>query len=146
MVGGSAEVWRSYDRHITSTWSGDKPQDRGSVSASLWAQYRHNDDWQTRGVVTLAHQNWDKLNLLRGSAELRYKETLICGPSVALALNKPAAYSGVHKSDLTTLGFSCRLELGGIIRTTVREADEAAVKYVGQVPDVATPRDVAPSD
>ena len=133
-VGVNGEIWRYNDGRITSTWSGDKPQDRGSANLNLWGQYRHSDDWQTRGIVGLSHQNWDQLNYFRLSAEVRYKETVMCGPSLALALNKPEAYAQVARHDLTTLGFSCRLELGGVIRTLDREQRKNGVEYVGPVP------------
>ncbi len=133
-VGVNAEVWRYSDGQITSTWAGDKPQDRGSANLNLWAQYRHSDDWQSRGVLGLSHQNWDALNYFRLSVEARYKETVMCGPSLALALNKPEAYAQVARHDLTTLGFACRLELGGVIRTLDREKRENGVEYVGPVP------------
>ena len=144
MVGGSAELWRYHSGRITSTWSGDQPQDRGSASLTAWAQYRLDDDWQTRGYATLAHQNWDQLNLVRVGAELRFRETVMCGSALSLSLNQPDAYREVSRGDLRTTLFGCRLELGGTLRTAVQTADEAAVRYVGPVVGEVIARESAP--
>lgn len=136
LIGLSGEVWESFDRKIKSTWSGDKPQDRGSLAVNLFQQYRISDDWQMRFVEGVSHQNWDKLNFLRVSAEARWQETVMCGPNVAFALNKTAPYKTVSKGDLTTLGFACRLELGDTFRTWDREYRENFVQPVGQVSEL----------
>ncbi len=143
MVGGSAELWHYHGGRITSTWSGDQPQDRGSASLTAWAQYRHDDDWQTRGYATLAHQNWDQLNLVRVGAELRFRETVMCGSALSLSLNQPDVYREVSRGDLRTTLFGCRLELGGTLRTAVQTANEAAVRYVGPAGQVIA-RESAP--
>lgn len=137
LLGVNAEVWRSYDRRISSTWSGDKPQDRGSFSANVFAQYRVNDEWQVRGILGASHQNWDKLNFGSAALEGRYRETVMFGPRVSVALNKPDAYKNVSQGDLTTLGAFVRLELGDTFRVWDREARENSVRYVG--PASSTP-------
>lgn len=133
LVGVTGEIWHSFDRSITSTWSGDRPQDRGSLAINALAQYRINDDWQARGVLGGSYQNWD--NLIFGNAllEARYKETLMFGPRLSVALNKPKAYQGVPWGDLTTLGAFVRLELGDTFRTWDRTSRESGVQYVGPV-------------
>jgi hypothetical protein len=131
LLGVNGEVWHSYDRRITSTWSGDKPQDRGSMSANVFAQYRVDDEWQVRGILGVSHQNWDKLNFANAALEGRYRETLMFGPRLSVALNKPDAYKDVARGDLTTLGAFIRLELGDTFRVWDREAREDSVRYVG---------------
>lgn len=133
LVGVTGEIWHSFDREITSTWSGDKPQDRGSLAINALAQYRINDDWQARGVLGGSYQNWDKLIFGNAILEARYKETLMFGPRFSVALNKPKAYQGVPWGDLTTLGAFVRLELGDTFRTWDREYRESGVQYVGPV-------------
>lgn len=131
--GVNAEKWWYGDGEIQSTWSGDRPQDRGSWNANVYAQYRINDDWQARGIAGVSHQNWDGLDFLNLTGEMRYKEALMFGPRVSLALNKPDMYRDIGRGDLTTLGAFVRLELGGVIREKDREAREASVVYVGSV-------------
>src|SRR6185369_8759113 len=78
MVGINGEIWNFGSGKLTSSFAGDTVQDRGSWNLNAWAQYRHSDDWQTRGIAGVAHQNWDQLNLFRVAGELRYKETFMC--------------------------------------------------------------------
>lgn len=143
--GVNAENWWYGDGKIQSTWSGDKPQDRGSWNANVYAQYRVNDDWQVRGIAGVSHQNWDRLNFLNLTAEARYKETFMFGPRVSFALNKPDAYRDIARGDLTTLGAFVRLELGGMIREKDRQIREESVQYVGPV-DKETPSDAGAPD
>ncbi len=144
--GVNAEKWWYGDGDIQSTWSGDKPQDRGSWNANVYAQYRINDDWQARGIAGVSHQNWDRLNYLNLTAEARYKETLMFGPRVSLALNKPDTYRDIGRGDLTTLGAFVRLELGGVIREKDRQVREESVQYVGSVTEEETPLDARAPD
>jgi hypothetical protein len=132
--GVTGEIWESYDRKIASTWSGDKPQDRGSWALNAYAQQRLNDDWQVRYVAGASHQNWDDLDYLNLQAEARYKETVMCGPRVSLALNHPETYRGIAQSDLTTWGAFCRVETFGVIRAYDKQEREDAVQKVGTVP------------
>lgn len=143
--GVNAEKWWYGDGNIQSTWSGDKPQDRGSWNANVYAQYRINDDWQARGIAGVSHQNWDRLNYLNLTAEARYKETLMFGPRVSLALNKPDTYRDIGRGDLTTLGAFVRLELGGVIRQKDREVREESVVFVGPTTDPVDEGAVAPA-
>ncbi len=145
LYGVSGEIWHYYDGRIRSTWSGDKPQDRGSWNANVYAQYRINDDWQARGIAGVAHQNWDRLNYLNLTAEMRYRETLMFGPRLSLALNKPDTYRDIGRGDLTTLGAFVRLELGGIIRQKDREVREESVVFVGPTTDPVDEGAVAPA-
>ncbi len=133
LYGVNAEKWWYSADSIQSTWSGDKPQDRGSWNANVYAQYRINDDWQARGIAGVSHQNWDLLNFLNLSAEARYKETIMFGPRLSLALNKPETYRDMSRGDLTTFGAFIRAEFGEVIRKADREAREASVVSVGTV-------------
>lgn len=131
--GATGEIWHSFDRSITSTWSGDTPQDRGSLAFNLFAQYRIDDDWQARGILGASYQNWDKLFFGNTALEARYKETVMFGPRLSAALNKPKAYRGIPRGDLTTLGGFVRLELGDTFRTWDSGYRESMVQYVGPV-------------
>ncbi len=133
LLGITGEVWHSFDRRIKSTWSGDKPQDRGSLAFNLFQQYRINDNWQVRFVEGASHQNWDKLNFLNLHAEARYQETFMFGPRISFALNKPDAYKNVARGDLTTIGAFVRAEFGDTFRTWDRKYRESTVQQVGPV-------------
>lgn len=131
--GMTAEKWWYRDGKIQSTWSGDTPQDRGSWNVNVYRQERINDDWQVRGIAGASHQDWDKLNFFNLTAEMRYQETVMFGPRLALPLNKPAAYRDVSRGDLVTPGAFVRVELGGVIRLSDREHREGDVQYLGSV-------------
>ncbi len=137
IMGATAEVWDYRNGRIQSTWAGDKPQDRGNWNANAYAQYRIDDDWQARGILGVSHQNWDELNYLNAAVEMRWKETIMFGPRLSLALNKPEAYRDVSHGDLTTLGAFIRAEFGGLIRVKDREEREESVSYVGPVTETS---------
>jgi hypothetical protein len=117
IVGVTAEGWITLGQSITSTWSGDTPQNRANAAISFLAQYKVNDDWSLRGSVGGFYQAWDKLFGLRIIAEARYKETLMFGPQVAIfPFGLSSYYPGISPWSLTTWTAFVRLEFGNQIR------------------------------
>jgi len=130
--GFTGEYWRYFDGDIRSTWSGDRPQDRGSWNASAFAQYTFDEDWALRGIVGVSHQNWDGLNYLNVTPEVRYRKWLRFGPRFSFALNKPEKFYGdVSRGDLFTVGAFVRVELGDAIRDADRADRQASVEKIG---------------
>ena len=135
IIGATAEGWYAVSRDIDSTWSGDKPSNRNTLALNLLAQYKINDDWQTRGVFTpFFYQGWDRLWGTSALLEARYKETVMVGPRIAVfpfGLSK--VYDGVASAgDLTTLTGFVRLELGAPIRNWDRKNRMAGVKKIDE--------------
>jgi len=112
----TAEGWYNFNRHLTTTWSGDKPSDRTQINLGAYAQYKMNDDWQLRFGGGPFYQGWDHLTGLHLRAEARYKETIMFGPYANLFAWKTAAYEGVPLGDLQTIGAFVRIEFGPVIR------------------------------
>jgi len=140
------EYWTYFDGEIRSTWKGDSPQDRGSWNANAYAQYSFDKDWSLRGIVGMSHQNWDGLNYLNVTPEVRYRSWLRFGPRFSLALNKPEEfYRDADHGDLFTVGAFVRVELGDVIRDADRENRQDAVERVGvvgysdNIPDTVDP-------
>jgi len=128
------EYWTYWGGEIRSTWKGDSPQDRGSWNANAYAQYSFDKDWSLRGIVGVSHQNWDGLNYLNVTPEVRYRSWLRFGPRFSLALNKPEEfYRDSDHGDLFTVGAFVRVELGDAIRDADRESRQDAVERVGVV-------------
>lgn len=112
-----AEGWYGFDEEIKSTWSGDSPSDRGTVSVGGFAQYKINEDWQTRGNLAVFYQEWDDMFGLHLRVELRWKEIIMFGPySNLFVFGKSSVYDGISASDLHSYGVFVRVELGPIIR------------------------------
>lgn len=132
---------------ITSTWSGDTPKDRGSVQMNVFAERKLGRRTAVRGIVGVAHQNWDGLNLARGTLEFRYhnKENglvVAAGPSVAIPIGKlPKEYAGVSRSKLITPAGLVRVELGGVIRNQDAKARAKSVHLAGDVSVSADSKD-----
>jgi hypothetical protein len=124
IVGVTAEGVIPLTSSIRSTWSGDRSQNRSYYAINGFLQKRISDDWQVRYIAGLAHQGWDKVNYLSLGAEARWKETIMCGPRLSLALNRPDSYKPYGRGSLHTLMAFCRLELGGTIRTMDRKRRE----------------------
>lgn len=122
------------NQSITSTWSGDTPQDRGSFQMSIFAQRMLTKNVAVRGILGASHQNWDKLNLVRGTVELRYEKdglVVAAGPTIAVPIGKiPVAYQGISRSKLVTPGALVRVEFGGKIRETDAKARASRVSLV----------------
>jgi hypothetical protein len=117
IIGATAEGWYALSRDMDSTWSGDKPSNRTTLALNALAQYKINEDWQVRGAAGPFYQGWDKLWGLRALAEMRYKETIMAGPQIAIfPFGLSSVYDGVSASDLTTLTGFVRVELGAPIR------------------------------
>lgn len=136
------EYWNSFDEHIRSTWSGDRPQDRGSWNANAYAQHSFDKDWALRGIVGVSHQNWDGLNWLNVTPEVRYQSWLRFGPRFSIALNKPEhLYGDVSHGDLFTVGAFVRVELGDVIRESDRTDRQASVEAIGVVGTTDEPLD-----
>ena len=112
----TAEGWYNFNRHLVTTWSGDKPSDRTQINLGAFAQYKMNDKWQLRFGGGPFYQGWDHLTGLHARAELRYKEILMFGPYANLFPWKTAAYEGIPLGDLQTVGAFVRVEFGPIIR------------------------------
>ncbi|QQS15730.1 MAG: LysM peptidoglycan-binding domain-containing protein [Candidatus Moraniibacteriota bacterium] len=129
---------------INSTWEGDKPQDRGSVQLNVFAERRITNQTAVRGILGVAHQNWDDLTLGRGTLELRYRDKkngllVAAGPSVAVPIGKlPKEYAGVARSKLVTPAALIRVELGGVIRKKDAEKRAESVHLAGSHVSAAT--------
>lgn len=129
---------------INSTWVGDKPQDRGSVQLNVFAERRITEQTAVRGIFGVAHQNWDDLNLARGTLELRYRNKkngllIAAGPSVAVPIGKlPKEYAGVARSKLVTPAALIRVELGGVIRKKDAEKRAGSVHLASSHVLIAT--------
>ncbi len=129
--GVTGETWFALDRHINSTWSGDKPSNRMTLGANAFVQRKINNDWQVRGAFGIFYQGWDDLTGLRAQLEARYKEALMFGPWVSFfPFGITSAYNGYSASDLTTIGGFVRLELGGIFREWDRKSRMRRIKKV----------------
>ena len=124
IVGVTGEGLIPLTSSIKSTWSGDRPQNRSYYALNGFVQKRINDDWQVRYIAGLSHQGWDKVNYLSLGAEARWKETIMCGPRLSLALNRPKSYLPYGRGSLHTLMGYCRIELGGTVRTMDRKHRE----------------------
>jgi len=135
-LGLTGESWRYFDGHIRSTWNGDRPQDRSSWNINALAQYSFDEDWALRGILGVSHQNWDRLNYLNLTPEVRYQNWLMFGPRVSIPLNKPDEfYHDVSRADLFTIGGFVRVELGGVLRAKDCDDRRASVEKVGIVGD-----------
>lgn len=132
MWGVTGEAFIQTDASIVSTWAGDSPQNRSMYSVTGFGQTVLDDEyhWQLRYGAGLTHQAWDRVNYLSLFAELRYDETIMCGPRLSLALNRPDSYRPYSQMDLTTLMAFCRIELGGKIREWDQERREGRVQLV----------------
>ena len=84
----------------------------------------------------MSHQNWDRLNYLNLTPEVRYQNWLMFGPRVSIPLNKPDEfYHDVSRADLFTIGGFVRVELGGVLRAKDCDDRRASVEKVGIVGD-----------
>jgi len=112
------EAWFALDRERTSTWSGDSPSRRNTVSAAIFGQWKLDEDWQSRLTLEGFHQTWDHLTGIRIAPELRWQETVMLSPWISFfPFGISDVYEGVASAgDLMTVGFSPRLELGKPIR------------------------------
>lgn len=112
------EAWFALDRDRTSTWSGDSPSRRNTVSAAIFGQWKLDEDWQSRLTLEGFHQTWDHLTGIRIAPELRWRETVMLSPWVSFfPFGISDVYEGVASvGDLTTIGFSPRIEFGKPIR------------------------------
>ncbi len=134
IIGATAEGWYALDRDISSSWSGDTPQNRTTLALNALAQYKINEDWQVRGAAGPFYQGWDHLWGLRALAELRYKETIMVGPQIAIfPFGLSSIYDGVASAgDLTTLTGFVRLELGAPIRNWDRNIRMEKIKKLDE--------------
>lgn len=129
--GVTGEAWYALHKNIHSTWSGDSPSKRMTLSANLFAQRKLSEDWQLRGAGGIFHQRWDHLTGLRAQLEARYKETLMFGPWASFfPFGLSSVYDGFSASDLTTVGGFVRLELGGIFREWDRKIRMQRIKKI----------------
>jgi hypothetical protein len=130
MWGVTGEAFLYGGGRINSTWSGDKPQNRSFYQVNGFGQWRVNDHWQVRAGAGLTHQAWDKVNYLSLFAEARWDETIMCGPRLSLALNRPDSYKPFGRGKLDTLMAFCRIELGGKMRAWDQERRRKRVQLV----------------
>lgn len=132
MWGVTGEAFVQTDASQTSTWAGDKPQNRSLYAVNAFGQTVLDKDyhWQVRYGAGFSHQSWDKVNYLSLFGELRYDETIMCGPRLSLALNRPASYKPYSITKLNTLMGFCRIELGGKLRAWDRHHREEHVTQV----------------
>jgi hypothetical protein len=131
IAGVTVEGWITIGQSMTSTWSGDSPQSRATAAISFLAQYKVSDDWSIRGSFGGFYQGWDKLFGLRVTAEARYKETFMFGPSVAFfPFGLSSIYNGISPWQLTTWTGFIRAEFGLWIREWDAERRSQRVKQI----------------
>ncbi len=126
-ISGSAMV----NAKQVSTWKGDKPQDRSSVGANIFAEYfLHRGRSETfgkwwlslRGNLGASYQFWDEQGIAPISLQLRLgsKEWGVfgCGVQVGLPIGRSAQYTkaGVPWGDLVSLTEFCNYNYGGIVQ------------------------------
>lgn len=110
------EGWLAFDKSISSTWSGDSPQERSQLMGGIYAQYKYNNDWQFRFGGGPFFQDWDDMTGLHIRAEARWKEIIMFGPYANLFAWKSSVYDGTSLGDLQTIGGFVRVEFGNPIR------------------------------
>lgn len=130
LVGAQLEGYAMVGASQKSTWVGDKPQDRSSVGANIFAEYfltyGQSDIlgkyWlSVRGNLGANHQFWDNQSIAPISAQLRLgtKDYGIigCGVQVGLPLGRAGQYRRMHIpwKDLVSLTEFCSYNYGGIV-------------------------------
>ncbi|MFZ2187878.1 MAG: hypothetical protein WAV46_04625 [Candidatus Moraniibacteriota bacterium] len=139
LAGVIGEYWKSYGQTVSSTWTAQPVQDRGSMSLSGFYETKLSQDnaWRQRVIGGWARTNWDKQDWLRGTYEIRYNEWLMFGPQVTLPIGVSDLNKPLSARDLTTVGAFVRVELGKKVRENDAKSREAQVEFIPA--EAATP-------
>lgn len=113
-----AEGWWDLNNSRVSSWAGDQSETREMFGIGAYGQYKFNEDWSVRFGGGPFYQGWDELFGIRISVEVRWRDRLMFGPSLAIfPFGLSSVYEGIYSaSDLTTLTGFVRYEFGPDIR------------------------------
>jgi hypothetical protein len=107
-----AEGWKTMTMEKSSSWAGDKAENRDQYSAGIFGQYKFSDPLSIRAGASLFYQGWDEMSGVRVQGEVRLYSHFMAGVYVS----SPFAVPEVDKqynaevADLVTTGLYGRIE------------------------------------
>jgi hypothetical protein len=131
LIGAQLSGYAMLNAKQQSTWSGDKPQDRSSITGNIFAEYflmyGANQTfgkwwWSIRGNLGASHQFWDNQAIAPISLQLRLGSkkwgVVGCGVQVGLPIGRSGQYvkAGVPWGNLVSLTEFCNYNYGGIVQ------------------------------